>query len=117
LSAIQRERQEMLALYEAPGNLPVPLFAKLAGKSKDQINRELKAGKLLSLSIGNRGQRVPDWQLLPIKQRLVQVLLKQCTDTDAWVLYRLLTTPLPALADRAAIDTVVSSPVKQTFQK
>src|SRR3546814_10184075 len=52
--AIQREREEMLAIYESPNNLPVPLFGKLAGKSKDQINRELKAGKLLSISLGNR---------------------------------------------------------------
>ncbi|MBN0210298.1 integrase, partial [Pseudomonas aeruginosa] len=63
VSAIQREREEMLTIYESPSSLPVPLFGKLAGKSKDQINRELKAGKLLSISLGNRGQRVPDWQL------------------------------------------------------
>ena len=29
----------MLAIYESPNILPVPLFGKLAGKSKDQINR------------------------------------------------------------------------------
>lgn len=74
MSAIQREREEMLATYESPNNLPVPLFGKLAGKSKDQINRELKAGKLLSISLGNRGQRVPDWQLVPLKHKLAQVL-------------------------------------------
>src|SRR5699024_10899946 len=68
ISPIQREREEMLAIYESPSNLQVPLFAKLAGKSKDQINRELKAGKLLSISLGNRGQRIPDWQLVPLKQ-------------------------------------------------
>ena len=59
MSAIQREREEMLAIYESPNNLPVPLFGKLAGKSKDQINRELKAGKLLSISLGNRGSVFP----------------------------------------------------------
>jgi len=106
ISPIQREREEMLAIYEAPSSLPVPLFAKLAGKSKDQINRELKAGKLLSISLGNRGQRIPDWQLVPLKQKLVQALLKQCPDSDSWKLYRLLTTPHPGLADRAAIDIV-----------
>lgn len=109
VSAIQREREEMLAIYEAPDNLPVPLFAKLAGKSKDQINRELKAGKLLAISLGNRGQRIPDWQLVPLKQKLVQVLLKQCPDTDPWALYHLLTKPHVELADRAAIDTVTPS--------
>lgn len=106
MSEIQREREEMLEIYEAPENLPVPLFAKLAGKSKDQINRELRAGKLLSISLGNRGQRVPDWQLVPFKQQLAQMLLKKCPNSEPWVLYRLLTKPLAELANRAAVDTV-----------
>jgi len=106
VSAIQREREEMLTIYESPNNLPVPLFGKLAGKSKDQINRELKAGTLLAISLGNRGQRVPDWQLVPLKHKLAQALMKQCPHADPWDLYRLLTQPHPDLGDRAAIDTV-----------
>ncbi|MCV3807431.1 integrase arm-type DNA-binding domain-containing protein [Pseudomonas aeruginosa] len=109
ISAIQREREEMLAMYESPSNLPVPLFGKLAGKSKDQINRELKAGKLLSISLGNRGQRVPDWQLVPLKHKLAQVLMRQHPQADSWELYRMLTRPHPDLGDRAAIDIVTPS--------
>ncbi len=109
VSAIQREREEMLAMYESPTCLPVPLFGKLAGKSKDQINRELKAGKLLSISLGNRGQRVPDWQLVPLKHKLAQVLMNQCPHADSWDLYRMLTQPHPDLGDRAAIDIVTPS--------
>lgn len=105
-SAIQCEREEMLAMYESPNNLPIPLFSRLAGKSKDQINRELKAGKLLSISLGNRGKRVPDWQLVPLKQRLAQVLMSQCPHVDSWGLYRMLTSPQSGLGDRAAIDFV-----------
>ncbi|WZB61987.1 hypothetical protein WJ970_34740 [Achromobacter xylosoxidans] len=101
----------MLAIYESPNNLPVPLFGKLAGKSKDQINRELKAGKLLSISLGNRGQRVPDWQLVPLKHRLAQVLMNQCPHADSWDLYRMLTQPHPDLGDRAAIDVVTPTNV------
>lgn len=106
VSAIQRKREEILAIYESPSSLPVPLFGKLAGKSKDQINRELKAGKLLSISLGNRGQRVPDWQLLPIKHKLAQVLMNQCPHVDSWDLYCMLTRPHPGLGERAAIDMV-----------
>ena len=106
VSAIQREREEMLAIYESPSSLPVPLFGKLAGKSKDQINRELKAGKLLAISLGNRGQRVPDWQLVPLKHKLAQVLMNQCPHADSWELYRMLTQPHPDLGDRGAIDVV-----------
>lgn len=106
VSAIQREREEMLAIYESPSSLPVPLFGKLAGKSKDQINRELKAGKLLAISLGNRGRRVPDWQLVPLKHKLAQVLMNQCPHADSWELYRMLTQPHPDLGDRGAIDVV-----------
>ena len=111
VSAIQREREEMLAMYESPSCLPVPLFGKLAGKSKDQINRELKAGKLLSISLGNRGQRVPDWQLVPLKHKLAQVLMNQRPHADSWDLYRMLTQPHPDLGDRAAIDAVTMTNV------
>lgn len=116
ISAIQREREEMLAIYESPNNLPVPLFGKLAGKSKDQINRELKAGTLLSISLGNRGQRVPDWQLVPFKHRLVQVLMSLCPEADAWEVYRMLTRPHPELGDRAAIDAVTPANVAVVAQ-
>ncbi|WP_088138693.1 tyrosine-type recombinase/integrase [Achromobacter xylosoxidans] len=113
VSAIQRDREEMLAIYESPSCLPVPLFGKLAGKSKDQINRELKAGKLLSISLGNRGQRVPDWQLAPLKHKLTQMLMSMCPYLDSWTLYRLLTTPYPELGDRAAINLVTAANVKK----
>ncbi|ULR30674.1 tyrosine-type recombinase/integrase [Dickeya fangzhongdai] len=76
VSELQRERMEMLAAYGAPHNLPVVQFAKLAGKSKEQISREIKAGKLLTICLGNRGQRVPDWQLVPMKLKLTQVMMK-----------------------------------------
>lgn len=116
VSTIQREREEMLAIYESPNNLPVPLFGRLAGKSKDQINRELKAGKLLAVSLGNRGQRVPDWQLVPLKHNLAQTLMNLCPHADSWDLYRMLTTPLSDLGDRAAIDAVTPTNVPATIQ-
>lgn len=36
----------MLSIYEAPTNLPLPAFARLAGKSRDQINRDMKSRRL-----------------------------------------------------------------------
>jgi hypothetical protein len=106
ISDIHRARQEMLAVYEAPQNLPVTLFAKLAGKSRDQVNRELKAGKLLALRMGNRGQRVPDWQLDPIKNKLTQTVLGLVGCDNAWRLYSALTQPLQQLDGMAPIDRV-----------
>ncbi|WP_281686598.1 integrase arm-type DNA-binding domain-containing protein [Pseudomonas citronellolis] len=105
ISRIQREREEMLKAYESPSSLPVPLFAKLAGKSKDQVNRELRAGKLLSISLGNRGQRVPDWQLDPLKQKLAQRVLEATEDANPWQVYRALLQPRKFL-DGSAIEKV-----------
>ena len=106
ISDVQRERMEILNIYEAPHNLSVVQFAKLAGKSKDQINREIKADKLLTLSIGNRGQRVPDWQLDPIKNQLTHLLIKKIDGRDSWQLYRALTQPCEQLNEQSPIDAV-----------
>ena len=75
-SDIQRERMELFDVFEAPHNLPVAAFAKMAGKSRRWISYEIKAGNLLALNVGNRGQRVPDWHLDPLKHELIQSVLK-----------------------------------------
>ncbi|MBI0496113.1 integrase, partial [Pectobacterium parmentieri] len=109
-------RMEMLAAYEAPHNLPVVQFAKLAGKSKEQINREIKAGKLLTISLGNRGQRVPEWQLVPMKLKLTQVMMKMLPHAEGWEVYRLLTSVHPELDDRAAIDIITPNNMDNVVQ-
>lgn len=53
LSDIQRERIELVDVFEAPHNLPVVEFAKMAGKSRRWISYEIKAGNLLALQVGN----------------------------------------------------------------
>ncbi|MFL1416571.1 tyrosine-type recombinase/integrase [Pseudomonas fildesensis] len=93
MSDIQSERAEMLATFESSSNLPLLVFARLAGKSRDQINRDIKARRLLSLSLGNRGQRIPDWQLDPLRYKLVLAVLMQSPDADSWKLYRTLCKP------------------------
>lgn len=109
LSDLQRKRMEMLLAYEAPHNLPVVQFARLAGKSRDQINREIKSRKLLTLSLGNRGQRVPEWQLESTKSLLVQAIMKWCPDVDSWHLYEVLQQPRKSLQERSLIETVSES--------
>ena len=56
--------------------------------------------------MGNRGQRIPDWQLDPLKYRLVHALLKHSEGIDSWRLYRLLLQPREAFGGRSAIDTI-----------
>ncbi|WP_433861467.1 tyrosine-type recombinase/integrase [Pseudomonas thivervalensis] len=106
VSDIQRQRAEMLATYEASNNLPLLVFAKLAGKSRDQINRDIKARRLLSLSLGNRGQRIPDWQLDPLRHKLVLAALARFPDVDAWRLYRTVCEPHGRLKGRSPIDVL-----------
>ena len=104
VSDIQRQRAEMLATYEASNNLPLLVFAKLAGKSRDQINRDIKVRRLLSLSLGNRGQRIPDWQLDPLRHKLVLAVLARFPNIDAWMLYRTVCEPRERLKGRSPID-------------
>ncbi|WP_447792096.1 tyrosine-type recombinase/integrase [Pseudomonas farris] len=106
MSEIQRQRAEMLATYEASSNLPLLVFARLAGKSRDQVNRDIKARRLLSLSLGNRGQRIPDWQLDPLRHKLVLAVLKRFPDVDAWRLYRVLCESHVRLKGRSPIDAL-----------
>jgi hypothetical protein len=86
LTNIQRERAEMLAIFESPHNLPLLVYAKLAGKSRDQVNRDIQKRRLLSLPFGNRGHRIPEWQLDPVQLQLTQALLERMPSVDPWML-------------------------------
>jgi len=55
LSEVQRERQQVLETFEAPHNLSVADYARLAGKSRRWITYEIQAGNLLSIHMGHRG--------------------------------------------------------------
>ncbi|WP_372387501.1 tyrosine-type recombinase/integrase [Xanthomonas axonopodis] len=107
LSEIQRERLQLLEIFEAPHNLTVAEYAKLVGKSRRWITYEIQAGNLLSIHMGNRGQRVPDWQFDPIKRKLIQTILKQVPrNMDTWHIYHALLQPYDALGKRPAIEAV-----------
>ncbi|PVZ41179.1 integrase arm-type DNA-binding domain-containing protein [Pseudomonas sp. CC120222-01a] len=106
ISGIQKERVDMLAIYEAPTTLPLPVFARLAGKSRDQLNRDIKARRLLSLSLGNRGQRIPDWQLDPLKLKLVVAVFEALPAMSSWDAYRMLGEPHSKLRGSAPYSVV-----------
>ncbi|HGW5375690.1 TPA: tyrosine-type recombinase/integrase [Pseudomonas aeruginosa] len=106
MSDVQRQRMELVDLFEAPHNLPVAEYAKMAGKSRRWISYEVKAGNLLALNLGNRGQRVPDWHLDPAKHALIQALLKINRSAEPWSIYHALTAPCPGLRKRSAIESV-----------
>ncbi|EDW2055309.1 tyrosine-type recombinase/integrase [Salmonella enterica subsp. enterica] len=108
LSDVQRQRMELVDIFEAPHNLLVVDFAKMAGKSRRWINYEIQAGNLLALNIGNRGQRVPDWHLDPTKHALIQAVLKLNRSADPWQIYHALLLPRENLRGCSAIESVTN---------
>ena len=60
---VQRGRAVLLEAFNQPHNLPIPEYAKLADKSRQQIYKDILARRLLALNVGPRGQKLPDWQL------------------------------------------------------
>jgi len=103
---IQRGRTVLLKAFGQPHNLPIPEFAKLADKSRAQIYKDISARRLLAVNVGPRGQKVPDWQLDPVKQQLTQTVLQEVEGIDNWTIYRALSEPLEGLGGRAPVDAV-----------
>lgn len=110
---IQRGRAALLEAFEQPHNLPLPEFAKLAPKSRQQIYKDIEARRLLALNVGPRGQKLPDWQLDPVKQQLTQTVLQRAVDVDNWTLYRALSEPLEGLAGRSPVEAVTAETVEE----
>jgi hypothetical protein len=115
-TALQRGRAQMVRAFGEPHLLAVPDFAALAGKSRQQVYKDIESRRLLALSIGARGQRIPDWQLDELKKQLTQALLQRAADVDAWTLYHALSQPSEALAGKAPIDKVRPGNTEQVLR-
>jgi hypothetical protein len=94
---VQRGRAELLREFERPHNLPLSDFVRLAHKSRQQIDKDIAARRLLALDVGRRGQRIPDWQLEAPGLQLTRAVLQAADDVDAWTVYRALAEPCEAL--------------------
>lgn len=102
---------EQLSLYEAPGNLPLSMFASLVEKSEERVLQDIRAGRLLALHLSDRGYRIPDWQSDPTKYLLTLVVLTHAEEADAWAIYRALSTSTARLADRSPIEIVTAGAI------
>lgn len=103
---IQRGRAALLDAFDQPHNLRLPEFARLAGKSRQQIYKDVIARRLLALNVGPRGQKLPDWQLDPVKQQLTRAVLQKVEGIDNWTIYRTLSEPLEGLGGHSPVDAV-----------
>ena len=108
---VQRGRAVLLENFNQPHNLPLANFAKLADKSRQQIYKDILARRLLALNVGPRGQKLPDWQLDPVKQQLTQTVLQEVEGIDHWTIYRALSEPLEGLGGRSPVDAVTHSTI------
>ncbi|MFT3777750.1 MAG: integrase [Ottowia sp.] len=108
---IQRGREAMLEAYGRPHNLPLPEFAQLANKVRQQIYKDIDARRLLALNVGPRGRKLPDWQLDPVKRRLTQAILQGAPGVDTWTLYRALSDPLEGLNGLSPVDAVTEDSI------
>jgi hypothetical protein len=103
---LQQGRALMLKAFRQPHNLPVTNFAQLAGKSRQQIYKDVEKRRLLALSIGARGQRIPDWQLDETRKELTQKLMEKACEVDEWTLYYALSEPSEALSGKVPVEIV-----------
>lgn len=103
---LRRGRNLMLKEMSSANNLTIARFATLAGKTRGQVHREIRAGKLLALDAPGRRQVVPAWLLDPVRRKLTTSLLRQAREIDPWTLFYALTDPNEALDGGMPIDIV-----------
>jgi hypothetical protein len=117
VTELQKGRALMLQEFRKPHNLTVAAFAELAGKSRQQIYKDVESRRLLVLSIGSRGQRIPDWQLDATRKQLTQGLLERAHGVDEWTLYYSLTKPNRSFAGKPPLGAVTPRNLERSLDK
>lgn len=112
---LRRGHALLLKEFRQPHNVTVAQFAALAGKSRQQVYKDVGARRLLALSVGARGQRIPDWQFDEIKKKLTQSLLEKAKDVDAWTLYYALSQPNRDFSGKPPIEVVTPRNLERTI--
>jgi hypothetical protein len=113
-SDLQRGRMSMLAEFNRPGNLPIQRFALLAGKSRQQIYKDIADRKLLAIDVGVRGKRLPEWQLQDAPRVLTQTVLRLAPTVDEWTVYSALSEPGAVFHGTTAVARVTPASVEKT---
>jgi hypothetical protein len=114
---LQKGRSLLLQEFRKPHNLTVASFAELAGKSRQQVYKDVENRRLLALSIGTRGQRIPDWQLEETRKKLTQGLMEKAHGVDEWTLYHALSKPNRSFAGKPPIETVTPGNLERSLDK
>lgn len=112
-----RGRQAQLEAFQRAENLPLPQYVALAGKSRQQVYKDIDAGRLIALDVGTRGRRIPVWQLDANVRKMVQYVRQAAPEVDAWTLYDVLTAPSPALGDRSPVAAAAGGDAEGVAEK
>ncbi|MEN9865460.1 MAG: hypothetical protein RL748_1050, partial [Pseudomonadota bacterium] len=90
-------------------------YAHLANKSRQQLYKDVAARRLLALSVGSRGLRIPDWQLAPDALELTRQLLAKAGTIDEWTLFHALSEPYEALQNQSPVVAVSKANLDQVL--
>jgi hypothetical protein len=103
----------MLSGFQNSSNIWISEFAQRTRKSLQQIYTDIDTRHLLTLTIKDRGTKVPDWQIDKTKLALTQTILHGAANIDNWTIYRALSEPAEAFLDCSPITAVYAHGVKK----
>jgi len=86
-------------------------FASHAGVSRETVNTQRKAGRLLALTNGTRSFRYPLWQLEPTVKSAMEAVLRELRPLDPWTIHLFLTQRNPLLAGQSPLECLRSARV------
>jgi hypothetical protein len=84
-------------------------FASHAGISRETVNTQRKAGRLLALTNGTRYFRYPLWQLEPAIKPSMEAILRELHSLDPWTIYLFLTQGSPLLTGQSPLESLRSA--------
>lgn len=65
------------------------------------------------LSLGNLGQRIPDYDFAALRYKFIQTVLKLEHDADSWEICRKFSLPLDDFKGLAAIEAVTADNLRE----
>lgn len=116
MANIEQGRNIMLSHFQNPSNVWIAEFAKRSGKSPQHIYTDIAARRLLTLTIEDRGTKVPDWQIDKTRRALTQAVLNGAAGIDNWTIYLVLSEPVEAFLDCSPITAVRTHGVEKVAQ-
>jgi hypothetical protein len=112
-AAVEAGAQARTRMFKLPDMLSSEEFSKVAGYSRETVNKKRAEGALLALTNGTRGFRYPKWQLeFP---DVMPSLLKIFEGRDPWTVYLFLEQASPYLDEARPLDCLLTGDVERAL--